>query len=240
MLEFYYLFVFVSLITAIYIAIRRVLKHQESTKVNRTTLFYFFGIIAWVFYLYLISYNGFIFDKSMPPKFPILVFLPTISFIGIFAYSKRNSKLFEYIPATWAVYYQSFRIVMELIILMTFTAGLIPIQATFQGYNFEIIFAFTAPIIGYFTFVKPIIPPKIAIAWNIIGIFLLIIVVSIMVTSYFTPEIWGSEKQLIDIKFTQLPLVLLPGFMVPSAIFVHVFSILQIQKQIKRGTTRDK
>ncbi len=230
MLVFTYLFVFASLVTAIYIALRKVFRYQERQKVKRATFFYFFGIIAWLIYLYLISYNGFIFDKSMPPRFPILVFIPSIAFIGLFLYSKRNSLLFEHIPTTWSIYYQSFRIVMELIILMTYTAGLIPIQVTFEGYNFEIVFACTAPFVGYFTFVKPIIPKKIAIIWNVIGIIFLIIVVSIMVSSYFAPQVWGSETELIDIRFTQLPFILLPAFMVPSAIFMHIFSIMQIQK----------
>ncbi|MDA9773806.1 hypothetical protein N9B82_02520 [Saprospiraceae bacterium] len=204
-------------------------------KINKVTLLYFAGILAWVGYLYLISYNGFIFAKSMPPRFPIFVFIPVIAFIGIFFYAKRNSEIFEDIPSIWAIYYQSFRVVMELIIFMTFSAGLIPIQATFQGYNFEIVFAFTAPIIAYFSYVKPIIPKKLVIAWNVIGILFLVIVVSIIVTSYFAPEMWGTDSQLIDIRFARLPLILLPAFIVPSAIFVHLFSILQLQKEIKRS-----
>ncbi|MEE9430956.1 MAG: hypothetical protein V3V16_07955 [Melioribacteraceae bacterium] len=230
MLEISYILVFISLVIGIYVTIRKALLQSGSAKVNQFTILYVSGMICWIVYLYLISYNGYIYDKSMPPRFPIFVFIPAIIFMLYFFYTRKNSKLFEYIPNSWAIYYQSFRIIMEVIILMTFQSELIPIQATFQGYNFEILFALTAPIIGYFTFVKPIFSKRIAIIWNIIGILFLFVVVGIMVSSYFLPEMWGSENELIDIRFTQFPLILLPAFMVPSAIFVHIFSIMQIRK----------
>ncbi len=230
MLEILYISVFISLVIAIYVAIRKAQLRSDSAKVKQFTILYVSGIICWVVYLYIISKNGFIYDKSMPPRFPIFVFIPALIFMFYFFLTRQNSKLYEYIPNSWTIYYQSFRILMEVIILMTFQSEIIPIQATFQGYNFEILFALTAPFVGYFTFVKPIISKRIAIIWNIIGIMFLFIVVAIMISSYFIPAMWGSENELIDIKFTQLPLILLPAFMVPSAIFVHIFSIIQIRK----------
>lgn len=230
MLEAAYLAIFGLLVTILYLAIRRSFKATDSKGVNRVTTAYFICLIIWLLYLYYISYDGFIYDSALPPKFPIFVFLPVLIFMSYFFYSKRNSAIFESIPASWPIYFQSFRILMELIIFRTFIAGLIPIQATFQGYNFEIIFALTAPIIGYFTFVKPIISKRIVVIWNAIGILFLLIVVSIMVSAFFLPEVWGSNTALIDIRFTQLPFILLPAFMVPAAIFVHIFSIQQLLK----------
>lgn len=227
LLESAYLFIFVLLVALISIGIWKV-SNQSNTIKN--ILFFLLGIIGWVIYLYLISHNGFIFDKSIPPKFPIFVFLPAFIFIGVFLYSIRNNKIFERIPNYWAIYYQSFRVIMEVIILMTFFEGLIPKQATFQGYNYEILFALTAPAVGYFNFKKIIISSRATILWNIIGMVFLLAVVSIMVSSFYTPQIWGSDRQLIDMRFTKLPLLFLPAFMVPSAIFVHFFSIIQLLK----------
>lgn len=231
MLEFLYVSIFVILVAVIYIGLRKALKTSGFKNLKKVSYLYFLGLFLWLIYLFLISYNGFIYDKSLPPRFLIFVFIPLIIFMFIFFYSSRNSKIYEFIPKSWSIYYQSFRVVMELIILMTFYAGIIPIQATFEGYNFELIFAITSPILGYLIFVKQSIPIKYAILWNIVGITFLIIVVSIMVSSYFIPEIWGTQKELIDISFTKLPLLLLPAFMVPSAIFVHIFSIIQILKE---------
>lgn len=230
MLNFSYISIFIFLIIVIYLAIRKIFVVNKLPKLRKVTILYFGGIFMWVVYLYFISNNGFLFDKSFPPKFFIYIFAPLILILISLLYRLRKSKLIKLIPITWPVYIQIFRIPMELIILMTFYANIIPIQATFLGYNFEIIFALSAPIIGYFVFSKSTTPIKVGVVWNIIGIFFLLIVVTITVTSFFKPELWGSKDVLIDVKFTELPFLLLPAFMVPCALLIHGFSILQILK----------
>lgn len=157
MLEVSYVLIFVLLVILVYCTIRKVLLQNGVNNLRFVTFQFIAGVIIWLVYLYFISFNGFLFDKTLPPKFLIFVFIPVILIMVYFFNLIKKSKLYEWIPKSWPIYYQSFRVAMEVIILMTFKAGIIPIQATFQGYNFEIVFAITAPIIGYFTFVKPVL-----------------------------------------------------------------------------------
>lgn len=105
-----YFLVFISLFILIAVGIK---KASELGDIRKNINFFFLCIVGWVIYLYLISDSGFLFDKSMPPKFPIFIFLPAFIIIGILLYFLRNSKILESIPGSWLIYYQSFRVVMK-------------------------------------------------------------------------------------------------------------------------------
>jgi len=226
MLELSYLGIYVSLQILILIYLHKVINQYAD---KRTVVFTYIGInLVWLGYLYLLSSSGFVNNRDLPPRFPLFVFVPVFILIAMLLKWIYDRGLHTLVPKSWSVYYQTFRVVMEQAILFTAMQELIPIEATYKGYNYEFYFALTAPIIAYFAFTKKIIPNPLVVAWNLLGIILLVIVVSIIASSFFAPELWGYENQVVKDSFVKMPFILLPAFMVPSAIFMHLFSIVQV------------
>ena len=66
--------------------------------------------------------------------------------------------------------------------------------------------------------------------WNILGIIMVGIVGFVIATSTYFPSIWGSEAPLVSLDFFRYPYILIPGFLAPTAIFIHVVSLIQLRK----------
>ncbi len=135
------------------------------------------------------------------------------------------------IPKELPVYFQSFRILVELLLLYTFREGIIPISATFEGLNFDILMGISAIPMGYFVFRKKEFNLILAKAWNILGIGMILFVALIIGTSLYFPALWGNNPVLINGEFMLFPYVLVPVLLAPMAIFMHIVSLRQLKKQ---------
>ena len=69
---------------------------------------------------------------------------------------------------------QSFRIAVELLLLLAFLRNELPLQMTFEGRNFDILSGILAIPVGYLLAKGKTYAPKLAIAFNIISLLLLV------------------------------------------------------------------
>ncbi|PHR17406.1 MAG: hypothetical protein COA38_20800 [Fluviicola sp.] len=185
-------------------------------------------VFGWLAYLFIISLTGTLKDLNLPPKFPLLIFLPLLIGFLIFYRSSKNSSVIKATPKTWPVYFQSFRIVVELILLYTFYAGVIPESATFEGWNFDVLMGVSAPFVAYL-FVRQKGSKGLLYLWNVIGIGMVLFVGYIIASSMYFPQTWGSEVPLVNMTFIEMPYLLLAGFLAPLAIFMHVVSLIHLR-----------
>lgn len=231
MLEAAWLFLFLILFAFIYSTYNSILKKKGSDKTARIKKLVSFTTVSllWFIYVYLISQSDILLDRSFPPRFPILLIMPLFLFTGIFLYKKRNSHTLHAIPRHLPIAFQSFRAVIEVLFYFTFLRGLFPEVATFAGYNFDFIIGLSAPVVAYIAS-KITDPTKLLVAWNIVGLAFLANAVFIVFTSFYFPEVWGSSEPLLPFEFLKYPFVLLPAFFMPSAVFMHVLSLVQLRK----------
>jgi hypothetical protein len=185
-------------------------------------------VIAWLAYIFSMSFTGIFTNFSLPPRIPLFLVLPFLVFLIYFFTSVRFKPVIDQVPLNWPVYFQSFRIGVELLIFISFTKGILPHAATYEGYNFDIVTGLTAPIIGYMLYKNVRGSRTIALIWNIIGLLLLANVVVILNTCAYFPKLWGSGTSLIKPDYGLLPLALLAGIFMPAAVFMHVLSITGI------------
>ena len=97
--------------------------------------------------------------------------------------NKKLRPLILEIPPAWIHHLQAFRIGIEFILLGLFLENVIPVQMTFEGYNFDILSGILGPIIAWFCFTRKSWPKSIAIAYNIIGMGLLFTILTIAILS---------------------------------------------------------
>jgi len=209
--------------------LKTVLKKTKWEKSMQNKIFFgtSFILVTWIGLLTILSYNGFFTDFSKLPPRPVFVVLIPLPLVILVAFSKRGTQLLQTVPSHWLVFMQSFRVIVELLLLFAFMAGKLPVQMTFEGRNFDVITGLLALPIGYLLAGKKIYAPKLAIAFNIIGVLLLLNILVIAVLSMPT-SIRYFMNEPSNTLVGQFPFILLPGVLVPIAYTMHIFSLRQL------------
>jgi len=190
-------------------------------------------LLAWFGYTYTLATSGVFQNLDLPPRFVVFLIIPAFTFIGITVYRLRNSGVLTAIPPSWLIYYQSFRIVIESLFVATVGIGVLHPEVTFKGYNFDIIFALTAPFVAYLVFSRNALPQKAALYWNYLGLAVIASIIFLFLTTTYLPSLYGSSTSMINTEFLDFPYPLVPAFLMPSAVFVHTLSIVQLRKLSK-------
>lgn len=191
------------------------------------------GISGWLLYAYALSASGFFQVYTVPPRIALFLILPLFAGMAYFFLSKKFEDLIRAVPPAWPVYLQSFRIIVEILILGMFWQGFASVEPTLEGYNFDILAGLTAPFVAFFIFQRKMVPRKVAMAWNIFGLLLLANVVIIFNTLILRPSLWGYTTSPVKPEFGTMPYLLVAGVFMPLAVFMHFFSIAQLNRQIE-------
>ena len=203
------------------------LKRSNNPRAVGITLLVSGLVLGWLGLTGGMAASGFLQDFSgLPPRF-LLIILPSIFVLVWFARSKRLTSWLDAIPGHYFAYAQIFRLPLELLLWKLFLDGLLPEQMTFSGYNFDVLTAVFAPVIAFGYFQRKKIPLRWAITWNIAGIMLVLVIVTIAITSTPSPlRLWDNEPA--NTIIAHLPFVWLPAFLVPMALMMHLASLRQL------------
>jgi hypothetical protein len=185
------------------------------------------GIVFWLSILAALAFSGFFqnFD-ILPPRIGIAL-IPPIILTFVLLFSKSFYKILYHIPQSWLIYIQSFRIVMEIFLWLGFIAGFVPPQMTFEWLNFDIIVGITALMAGYTFFGRGRYRRFEAIIWNFFGIVLLLNILLIaLLSTPFPFQVFFNEP--VNTMVAYFPFIWIPGFVVPFAFAMHVFSLKQL------------
>jgi hypothetical protein len=182
------------------------------------------GMIAYISLLIFGGLKGFFVRVDVLPPRIMLALVACIIFTIILASSKRFGQLLRTAPAAWLIWPQVFRIAVEIVLWLNYENGDTPIQMTFEGLNFDILAGISAPIIAWLAYGQGRRRHGLALVWNFVGLALLLNILTIAVLS--TPALDVMQPNNTFIGY--FPFVLLPGFVAPYALMLHVISIRQI------------
>ncbi|MGB0425115.1 MAG: hypothetical protein ACPGED_12360 [Flavobacteriales bacterium] len=202
----------------------------SSTKISRDKLILTSGLLIWHVYILALSSTEFIMDYGFPPRFALAFILPSFLFTGIFLFRSKNKTWIQSIPEHWIIYFQSFRILVEILFLFALTEGIFNPEVTLEGYNFDMIYAFSAPIVGLLVFRFKVLPRGFLKVWNYLGLVVFASIIFVFMTCIYAPELYGGASPLLPLKAFSYPYVLIAGFLMPAAVFLHVLSIVQLSK----------
>ena len=181
-------------------------------------------ITGWVLLTGILANAGFFSNfTAMPPRPVLLIVLPTIALLTI-AFSTSQQKFILAIPSHWLIGLQAFRILVELILWRAVTLHLLPVQMSFEGYNFDIVSGLLA--IPVALLIKKRYSSSWVITFNIIGLMLLINILVIAVLSMPTP-LRQFHNEPANTLVGTFPFIYLPAVLVTLAIALHVFSLRQ-------------
>lgn len=181
-------------------------------------------------YIYIMAESGLLASYSFPPRFALAFIAPSFIFTGIFIYKNRASEWLQNIPQQWLIYTQAFRIAVEVIFVYSVAEGILHKEASIEGYNFDMILGCSAPLIGLLVYKTKTLNKTHLIIWNYLGLAVLASVIFVFMSSIYKPEIYGSTTPLLPMEAFKYPYVLVAGFLMPLAVFIHVLSIVQLKK----------
>ncbi len=192
-----------------------------------------FLLPLWILFQAVISIGGFYQNAdSFPPRIAIFGVFPSV--LVVFSYlvffrigfiDRMSLKLLTLLHIV--------RIPVEVVLYWLFLGGLIPSLMTFAGFNFDILSGLLAPVAYFTSFRAGRVRREILIAFNFLGLALLLNVVSIAIFSLPTPlqQISFDQPNRAVLYF---PYSWLPSLVVPIVLFAHLASLWKLFTQSDR------
>jgi hypothetical protein len=195
----------------------------------RLTSRFIVGALVWVALVMGLAATGVLRRWDLRPP-PMMFMLLAILAIGVaIARSNVGERLSRGVPLAGLVGLQSFRLPLEMLMHEAYTDGLMPVQMSYSGLNFDIVTGATAA--GLAVWLRLGRPPRVVVtAWNILGLVLLANIVGVAVLSMPLFAVFGSTPDRLNTFVTSPPYVLLPAVMVLAAWAGHlvIFQALRL------------
>ena len=153
-----------------------------------------------------------------PPTFMLMMLLVLVASLAV-GLSRVGYRLAAGIPLAALVGVQSFRLPLELMMHRAYTDGLMPVQMSYSGYNFDIVTGATAIVVAILVASGKAGVGLVRI-WNWVGTLLLANVLVIAVLT--TPLVDFFKTEPKNVWITQAPFVWLPAVMVAMALLGHI------------------
>lgn len=185
-----------------------------------------FAVYGWFALASLLAATGTLQFGPLPPPMFILVFC-TLSLTLWLGLTPRLSAVLQTAPRQQIILLQSFRLPVEIFLWLLFLEGVLPIQMSFEGRNWDILTALTAPLIVWACRRWPEHrAQKLVVLWNFAGLALLFNIVAISILSTPVPfRVFLNEPA--NTFITHFPFVLLPVALVSTALLLHIWSLRQ-------------
>jgi hypothetical protein len=190
---------------------------------------------AWMTATWAAAANGVLrqWDATPPP----IVFL-VIGIIGLAAaivFSRYGWRLAAGLPVAMLVAIQGFRLPLELAMHRMYERGVMPVQMSYSGRNFDILTGLTAFLVAWLV-ANGRGGRRLVIAWNVLGLALLINVVTVAILSMPLFRYFGDDH--LNIWVTYPPFVWLPAVMVLAALAGHLLIFRAVGARERRSPRR--
>jgi hypothetical protein len=218
-----------------------VLLHRAETaagdpaQANRRAVRVALATAAWMAATFAAAASGRLSFATVPPTMGAAIVLSLALALRI-GLSRTGARIAAGVPLALLVGMQGFRLPLELLLHRAYAEGLMPVQMSYSGRNFDIVTGITAIVLAAALWLAPQrVSPKLVLAWNVLGLALLANVVAIAILSAPTPlRVFMNEPSTAWI--TQAPFVWLPAVLVVAALAGHVVIFRRLRMEVRRHT----
>ena len=207
----------VTLVWATFTAWRRSGASESAS--HRATVIVAADAAAWMVLTWAAAMSGILQQWDLRPPPFLFVILGTILISLILAFGGVGTRIAQYMPLWAIVAVQSFRLPLELAMHGLSERGIMPIQMSYSGRNFDIVTGATAILVAIL--VKAGYGGRrLVMLWNVLGLALLVNVVSIAIASMPLIRAFGDDRVVTFVTYP--PFVWLPAVMVLAALAGHL------------------
>lgn len=177
------------------------------------------AVAAWMLLTWVAAASGFLQNwNSTPPPFALIVLGVLVVSLTL-AFSRVGRRIAEQIPLWWLVGVQGFRLPLEIAMHALVARGIMPVQMSYSGRNFDIVTGLTAVIVAALV-AAGYGGRRLVFVWNVMGLALLINVVSMAIASTPPFRYFGDDRVVTFVTYA--PFVWLPAVMVVAALAGHL------------------
>ena len=186
---------------------------------RRNTMLAAIATAVWLAATLALAAGGRLSFTSRPPTAGVLIAVGVVLAFAV-GTSRLGLRLATGIPLAALIGVQAFRFPLELMLHRAYREGLMPVQMSYSGFNFDILTGLSAIVVALYLTRRP---NAVAVArvWNAAGIVLLANILTIAVLSTPTPiRVFHNEPA--NEWIAHAPWVWLPSVFVVAAIIGHV------------------
>jgi hypothetical protein len=188
-------------------------------------------IAGWMLFLGLLANQQIFAAAGFPPR-PMFTVLFGLLVILALSFTTIGKRLLMVTPLHWLVFFQAFRIGVELWFWYTYKTGVFPRLMTFEGANLDIIAGILALVTGFLMLKQPRQAKFTATAFNIVGFLILLNTLRAAALSMPSPiQQYPFDERLL--RLGQPYFIYLPGILVVLALGVHILSLRQLALHTK-------
>jgi len=187
------------------------------------------GIATWAAAIGAVAATGVLARADLRPPPMAAMFVLAIGSGLVFALSSAGEALARHLPLAALIGVQGFRLPLELVMHEAGRAGVMPVQLSFSGYNFDIVTGAAAIIVAILV-ARRAAPRALVIAWNLYGIAMLMVIAGIAIAT--APFVRAFGEDSINTWVCYVPFVWLPTVLVPMAVAGHVIILRRLRADV--------
>jgi hypothetical protein len=186
----------------------------------------------WFTYVGALALSGVISNASLRPPGIAFVVLPAFAFVAVFfVRSPIGGRVSLAFPVWALIGFETYRVGVELFLHRLAGDGLVPKMLTFEGANFELAIALSAPIAAWIcTQGRPGL--RVSLAWNALGLLSLANVATRALLTAPGP-LHVLHSDVPNVAFGIFPYTFVPGFFAPLAVATHALAIRAIRARLR-------
>lgn len=197
---------------------------------SRAPLVFTLSLGAWLAITAAVASAGLLSDFSKQPPRIFLIVFSGVALSLVIALGTIGRRAIDTLPLWALVGLQGFRFPLELLLHRAYDEGVMPIQMSFSGRNFDIVSGITALLAAFLIHQKRF-PTWALHAWNALGFGLLLNIVAIAILSFPTP-FRAFHNAPANTWVTHAPFIWLPAVLVMTALLGHV---VVLRAALRRG-----
>jgi small-conductance mechanosensitive channel len=164
---------------------------------------------------------------AMPPPFGLLV-AAIMVLAAVMALTSCGARLARGLPIWLLVAVQGFRFPLEMAMHAMYERGIMPVQMSYSGRNFDIVTGVSALAVAWLVSAGRG-GRRLVLLWNVVGLALLVNVVTVAILS--TPRFRHFGDDHLNVWVTYPPFVWLPAVMVLAALAGHLVIFRAVRAQ---------
>lgn len=168
-------------------------------------------------------------DRYDPLPAPALLLVLGLTLVTIaIVMSPLGARLATGLGLGTVIAFQAFRIPVELLLHRLYVEGVVPIQMTFAGRNFDIVTGISGLALGAWLMSGKSVPRRLVLGWNVVGLALLanIVIIAMVSTPVSFRRFLESPPHTLPSTF---PYIWLPSFLVQVALGSHLLVFRQLR-----------
>jgi hypothetical protein len=187
---------------------------------RRTTVLALLGAGLWLAGSAWLGLSGQLqdFERATPVFMRVMGFV--VGLVVWLAWSPVGTRLVKTLPITALIAFQGFRLPLELAMHKAAEWGVMPVQMSYSGWNFDIVSGATALLLAAWLRKHPSV--RLVAVWNGLGSALLLTIMAIAVASTPKFHAFGTRPEQLNTWVAYAPFTWLPFVLVAAALFGHL------------------